>query len=118
MDWDINATLAAIGLKLGTTIVGAVTSFASLRFFDGLHLWEKWTTFMGGWAIAAWGAAPLTDYFELRPRAEVGIALVLGLFGMSLTAAIVKLIRETDWGSILKGVIDMVLRRPPNGGIK
>lgn len=113
MDLDSsNGLLAALGLKLANVLAGALTSFASLRFFDGLQVWEKWTTFVGGWAIAAWGAAPVTEYFELKPRLEIGMALVLGLFGMSLTAAVVKLIKETDWGGIVRSIID----RRRNGG--
>lgn len=111
-----DGVLAALGLKLINLFAGAITSFVSLRFFDGLSVREKWTTFLGGWAIAAWGASPTTQYFDLKPGVEVGIALVLGLFGMSLSAAVVKLLKETDWGGLIKTIIDVVLRRGPKGG--
>lgn len=116
MDLDSsNGLLAALGLKAVNVVAGAVTSFVSLRFFDGLTVWEKWTTFLGGWAIAAWGAAPVTEFFELKAKTEIGIALILGLFGMSLTAALVRMIKETNWTGLLKEIVDTILRRK-NGG--
>ena len=116
MDFDSNdGLLASLGLKFVTVLAGAVTAFVSLRFFEGLSVWEKWTTFLGGWALAAWGAAPLTEYFDFKPKMEVAMALILGLFGMSLTAAIVGVIKETRWGDMLKTIVDFLLRRR-NGG--
>lgn len=96
--------LAALGLKLVNVLAGAVTSFVALRFFDGLTLFERWTTFVGGWAIAAWGASPITAYFNLAERIEVGFALLFGLFGMAAAAAIIKAIKEN-------ALVDLILRR-------
>lgn len=94
--------LAALGLKLATILSGAFGSFVSLRFFDGLTTAQKWTTFVGGWGLAAYLAAPLTAFFELRPALETGISLAVGLFGMSIAAAVIKVIRDTDWSGLLK----------------
>lgn len=117
MDWDaIGALLAALGLKLANIVAGAFTSFAALRFFDGLKKWERWTTFFGGWAIAAFGAPPFTEYFELKPKLEVGAALLLGMFGMAAAAAIIKLIKETDWPSLVRALLGALGRRPNGGG--
>jgi hypothetical protein len=117
MDWDaINAALAALGLKLVNVVAGAITSFAALRFFDGLKLWEKWLTFLGGWGLAAFGSPPITEFFELKPKVEVGIALLAGLFGMAIAAAVMKLIKETDWVNLVRSLFDAVIRRRPNGG--
>jgi hypothetical protein len=74
-----------------------VASFVALRFFEGLGVWEKWTTFLGGWALAAWGGPPLAAYLELKPSIEIGIVLLMGLFGMAIAAEAVRLIRDTDW---------------------
>jgi len=104
--------LAALGLKLATIVSGAVGSFISLRFFDGLTTAQKWTTFIGGWGLAAYLAAPLTAYFELRPALETGISLAVGLFGMSIAAAVIKVIRDTDWG----GLVTAILNRKGGGG--
>ena len=105
MDW-IEASLIALGLKLKVVIAGAMGSFISLRFFDDLKIWERWTTFMGGWAIASWWAEGVSYFLEVKqPTLESGIALGLGLFGMALAAAIIKVIKETEWKDIIKNIL-------------
>ena len=99
-DWD--KLLAAFGLKLVNVIVGAVASFVALNFWRGLESRrERWSTFLGGWALAAWGAAPLRDGLDLKPALEVGLVLTLGLFGMAAAAEVIKLIRDTDWKGLV-----------------
>lgn len=102
MEW-LEAIAAALGLKVKTVVAGAVGSFVSLRFFDGLSTTEKWSTFFGGWALAAYASEPLTAFLELGVKVEVGLALLVGLFGMSIVAAAIKVIRETKWSEIVKG---------------
>jgi hypothetical protein len=99
--------LGALGLTLKNCAAGAVASFVALRFFEGLGVWEKWTTFLGGWALAAWGGPPLREYLELKPSIEIGVVLIMGLFGMAIAAEAVRLIRDTDW----RGLLDSILRR-------
>lgn len=88
--------------KFWTVAAGAVGAFISLSFFDGLRRWERWTTFIGGWGLAVFLAQPLTVFFELQPIMEQGISLVVGLFGMSLAAAVIKLLRNTNWSEIIR----------------
>lgn len=104
MDNIDGGILAALGLKLVNLLVACVTSFVSLRFFDGLNTRDRWITFVGGVAIAAWGAAPLREYFELKPGVEVGIVVLLGLFGMSIASEVVKLVRDTDWIALIRNL--------------
>jgi hypothetical protein len=99
--------LGALGLTLKNLVAGAVASFVALRFFEGLGTAERWTTFVGGWAIAAYGGPPLNAYLELAPKLEIGIVFLLGLFGMAIAAELIRLIRDTDW----KGIVDGLLRR-------
>lgn len=99
----IHGTFAALGLKLQVVVAGAIGAFVSLRFFEGLNTWERWTTFAGGWAMAAYLAALAHEYFELKSGgAEIGVALLIGLFGMSIVAALIKVIRDTDWTGMFK----------------
>lgn len=98
---DIDKVLLAFGLKLVNTVAAAIVSFASLRFFDQLNRWEKWSTFAGGWALAAWGAAPLREYLDLKPAVEIGFVLILGLFGMAIASEAIKLIRDFDWKGLI-----------------
>lgn len=94
--------IAALGIKLKLLIPGAFGAIISLRFFPGLNVWEKASTFLGGVGIAIYGAVPLVEWLELKESAEVGFALILGLFGMAVVAAVIKVIRDTDWSSIVK----------------
>ena len=113
---DVEAALGAIGLTIKNLVVGAVASFVALRFWNGLSVWEKWTTFFGGWAIAAWGAAPLTALLELKPAVEILVVLLLGLFGMAVAAEAVQLVRKTDWPGIVKNAVSTITRKPPSDG--
>lgn len=118
MDWHESAAaaLAALGLKLVNVVVGAGTSFISLRFFNDMSTTDKWFTFFGGWIIAVWGAEPLREYLQQKPNLEVGFVILLGLFGMAVSAEVIKIVRETDWRGILKGIVDFILRRNQGGG--
>jgi hypothetical protein len=111
MNLDADGALGALGLTLKNLAAGAVSSFVALRFFDGLSTLDKWTTFLGGWALAAWGGAPVAAYLELGPKVEIGIVLLLGLFGMSIAGEAMRVIRGTDW----KGMLDAILRRRGGG---
>lgn len=96
--------LEALGLKLQVVVAGAIGAFISLRFFEGLTTAERWLTFAGGWAMAAYLTGLAHEYAELKSTTtETGIALLLGMFGMSIAAALIKLIRSVDWGGIIKG---------------
>lgn len=103
---------AAVGLKLSTVIAGAVGSFISMRFFEGLGLAERWSTVLCGWGLASFSAAPITGFFELKGAAsETGIALFVGMFGMSIAAAVIRVIRETNWTEL----VTSILRRKGGG---
>lgn len=101
MQLDVEGALGALGLSLKNVAAGAVASFVSLRFFDGRDRWERWTTFVGGWALSAWGGPPLAAYLELGPKVEVGIVLVMGLFGMAVAAELIKFVRDGGWKALL-----------------
>jgi hypothetical protein len=91
---DTDSMLAALGLKFVNVVAGAVSSFVTLRFFDGLTTGAKWSTFLGGWAVAAWGAPPIRDYLDAPPKIEILFVLLLGFFGMSIIAEAIRWIRE------------------------
>ena len=101
MEW-LDAFLAAIGIKLKALIAGAVGSFISLRFFDGLNVFEKWATFGGGALLAGYLTIPAITFMEIdNHNIEPGISLLIGLFGMSIAAAIIRVIKNTDWAALL-----------------
>ena len=106
--------LSALGVTFKTIVGGAIGGFISLRFNEDLLWWEKWMTFLGGWGLGAWLAPPLNSYLEIaqRPSWEVGTALLIGLFGMSLAAAVIKAIKGLD----LIAFIAAALQRYTGGG--
>ena len=107
MEW-LEAGLTIIGLKLKTLIAGGFGAFISLRFFDGLNLWQRWSTFIGGWAMAAWWSETTAYWFEQqRPGAEVAFALLIGLFGMAISASMMKVVKDTDWIEVVKAIASM-----------
>lgn len=98
---------AALGVSLRGIIAGGVGAFVSLNFLDPpkdgrppLTRLERWMTFFGGWGLAVVGAAPLNAFFELKPSLETGIALLIGLLGMSVAAKMIQTIREVDWKTL------------------
>lgn len=107
--------LHSVGLEVQAVISGAAGAFISLNFMNGLRVWERWMTFFGGWALASWGAIPIATLLDLKPGVYIGIALALGLFGMSLCAKVISTVRETDWILFAKTVLSIVRG---NGGSK
>lgn len=108
--------LASLGLKLVNLVVGTVCSFAALRFFDGLTTRDKWSTFIGGVAIASWGAPPITDFIGMPVTTEIAFVIMLAMFGMAFAAEIIKVLRAVDWGLIVKdlaeGITKLISRKP------
>lgn len=113
MTAELESMLGALGLTIKNLIVGAFFSFVGLKFWNGLGVWERWTTFLGGWGIAAWGGPPLRVLLELRPEVELLVVMLLALFGIAISAEVVRLIRETDWRGMLRSVVDRFGNRKP-----
>ena len=94
--------LAVVGIKLGNLCASAAGAFVSLRFFEGLNIYERWSTFLGGLLLGVYAAEPLVEFLTLKPIMEKGISLAVALFGMSLSAAVIKALRDTDWSAIIR----------------
>jgi len=112
---SIEAILMAMGLSLKNVLAAAVGAFISLRFFEGVTGWERWTTFISGTALGAWLSAPIIIFFEQKPSLEVGLALMLGLFGLAIAAKLWQIVRETVWVEFLFRMINVVRGRNGNG---
>ena len=86
--------LAALGLKHGAVIGGFIGAVISLRFIEGLNAWQRATTVISGTVISAYVSPLAIEYLMLSAKLENGLAFLCGLFGMSLTGAIMKAIPE------------------------
>jgi hypothetical protein len=101
------AILLALGLKIKIVIASAFGAFISLRFFEGLGIYERWITFVGGVAIGSYASEPLARAVESAAEpVHQGLALGLGLFGMAIAAAVIKVIRETNWTTIVSSIVN------------
>lgn len=59
--------------------------------------------FVFGFCIALYGAAPILHFFKLDSETYgAGIGFALGYFGMGVTEALMKAVRETDIAGIIK----------------
>ena len=101
MEW-LDSILAGLGLTLKTIIAGAAGSFISLRFFEGLGILEKWSTFFGGALLAGYLTQPVMEFMEIKSQSVgPGVSLMIGLFGMSLAAAVIRTLKSTDWSAFI-----------------
>lgn len=104
---SIAAFLSALGIKLGVLLASGIGGFCSLNFFEGtpqadgstkpLSCRQKWGIAMTGCAIGTFASAPIIELSQIVTKSdklEIGLGLVLALFGMSLAAQIIKAIRE------------------------
>lgn len=65
---------------------------------------ERAITFIVGFGCATFGTSTLIAWLSLDSvRFEGGLGFILGLFGMSLCEAIIRVIEQTNWGDIIKG---------------
>lgn len=86
----IDAMLGTLGLSKGATIGGFLGALVSLKFIEGLNVWQRAGTVMGGMFSAAYVSPLILQVVQLNDRSESAIAFLIGVFGMSLAAAVVK----------------------------
>lgn len=91
------------GYSVSTFIWGVIGSMISMKFVPQLGFWQKVTSGVSGTATAIAG----TPIVKLAVGIEdekilFGVAFFIGLFGLSLTAAIFDMIRNTKWRNIIE----------------
>jgi len=97
---------ASIGVTGKNLLGAAVGAFISMNFMDDLSLKHRWTTAISGWLLGAYGGAPLAEWLGIvSAQITMGLCLGVALFGMAVTSAIIKLIRETAWSDLLRQVL-------------
>lgn len=92
----VEQMLTAIGLSKGATIGGFFGALASLKLIEGLGFWGRISAIFFGWVTAVFVTplAILALDVTVSDRTELGIAFLLGVFGMSLLGATMKAIPE------------------------
>lgn len=107
----LSGVSALSSLKLSTFIAGVVGSTISLRFLGRkLTPWEVITTVPCGAALAVYGAPMIANYEKIiDEQIVIGLGFFIGLFGLSLCAAIYDAIRN----GTLTRVVSSRLGAPP-----
>lgn len=86
-------------------ISGAVGSVLSLMFHDDITTWRrKLIVIAGGTAFSLYVAPFTIEFFQIGTSQPTAIGFFCGLFGMSLTAAIMRMLRNADLFVIVKRI--------------
>ncbi len=106
---SVEGFFAALGIKFAVLVSSAIGGFLSLRFFEGerlpdgavrpLTLTHKWAIAGSGTALGIYLSGFAVEVFALTDKTgkvEVGLGIIIGLFGMSAAASVVKLLRDGD----------------------
>lgn len=89
--------------NLASLVAGVLGAAVSLKFASpNLANWEKVTTVLSGALLAHFLSPLVAAYLELGTYVET-VGFLIGLFGLSLCAAILEIIKKTDITSIIKG---------------
>lgn len=81
--------------------LGAAGAVVALKFAPGATWVERATNVLAGSLCAGIGAPVLTDWLRVSsPGAQSFVAFVVGLFGLSLCAAIVQGLKDIKLGDV------------------
>ncbi len=102
MNIDFNPD-AWVKHPLLAAVLGALVG---LRFAPGISWAERAANVFCGLLLAAFIAPALVEWLRINSAGmQAGLSFVVGLFGLSLAAAILQGIRETRWAEIITGWI-------------
>lgn len=81
---------------------GVGGALVGLRFAPGLSWPERMLNVAAGAACAGWVAPAAGEIFELTSvSAEAALSFAIGMFGMSIAAAVVEALRTVAWSDII-----------------
>ena len=82
---------------------GFIGALVAVRFQNDLKTKGSIVIFvLSGSAYAHYLTGLVDDYFSIAPSSAGGIGFLLGAFGGSLTAAIIRAITSSDWAELLR----------------
>ena len=85
---------------------GALGSLVALRFAPGLSWLERFVNVATGGLCAGFLAPGLSDWWHITSHGiQSGLAFGVGMFGLSLAAAVLQGIRELRMAEIITGWI-------------
>lgn len=81
---------------------GVGGALVGLRFAPGMSWGERMLNVAAGAACAGWIAPAAAEVFELTSvSAEAALSFAIGMFGMSIAAALVEAVRTVAWSDII-----------------
>lgn len=95
---NINGIAESVGVKLTTVIAGGFGAAVSMAVIKG-PIWHRFCLMLGGVASAAYVTPLISHVFDL-PKAESAIGFLVGMFGMSITSAIIRTIQEVNFETL------------------
>lgn len=98
----IEAIAQALGIKASSFLAGFIGGVISLKWVPEMTTWwQRGGTAIAGGFSAAYLSPLIVGYFEVKAGAG-GIDFAVGLFGMSLAAAIMRAMSGADlWGFVV-----------------
>lgn len=90
--------------KLGRSpfVAGALGSLVALKFAPGASWPERAFNVLCGSLCAGFGAPALAEWLHLQsPGMNSGLSFAVGMFGLSLAAAVTDGIKQTKLGEII-----------------
>jgi len=86
----VNDLLTDLGLKEGTLIASLFGAIVGLKFVPGAGVVQRVTNAAGGALIAAYCTPFITSYFDLNQKIEASVAFMVGMFGITITSALME----------------------------
>lgn len=87
-------------------MAGALGSLAALRFAPGVTWLERFGNVVAGSLSAGFAGPALVDWLSISSASmQSGVSFGVGMFGLSLAAAVVEGIRQVRLGEIITGWI-------------
>lgn len=101
MPEPITSAMGAKAFVTPSLLAGLAGASLSLHFVANMKWHERVTSVAGG-AVMAQIASPLVAYALHIEQFEQAVSFFIGLFGLSLTAAVYENIKKADvWGLIM-----------------
>lgn len=87
-----------IGVKTGALMAGSFGAMVSMAVISG-PIWYRFALFGGGLISSAYVTPLIVNSFELG-RSENAVAFLVGMFGMSIAAAIIRTVQDVNFETL------------------
>lgn len=99
----LEAIAVLLGVKKSAAIIAFLSAVISLRFVPEMVGWrQKLWMVLGGFFCAVYVAPGLAEYFGFKEKTEYALVFGIGLLGLSVAAAISKIIVSGEWWLLVK----------------